>query len=192
MRLPWNLFTTLPPCGSSRVAQRSRPRQARPHLSPLKTLLANAIGGAIVPPRPPLPDDESACQAVVSRGGACLRPVFSTHSPVCLIRQQSPSSVGFVEACSSVRRGEGGVERLGGPLWTQSGGLCGPPVPLYLVALPMRPRPKNLPLKVGASTSLQVTSAPWASGLPVVPSRSGRRKPGAGAPTASSGTLPPT
>ena len=36
------------------------------------------------------------------------------------------SNIGFLEACSSVRRGEGGVERLGGPLWTQSGGLCGP------------------------------------------------------------------
>ena len=27
-----------------------------------------------------------------------------------------------------VRRGEGGWERWGGPLWTQSGGLCGPGV----------------------------------------------------------------
>jgi len=25
-----------------------------------------------------------------------------------------------------IRRGEGGDGRLGGPLWTQSGGLCGP------------------------------------------------------------------
>jgi len=25
-----------------------------------------------------------------------------------------------------IRRGEGGVERMGGPLWTLSGGQCGP------------------------------------------------------------------
>jgi hypothetical protein len=30
------------------------------------------------------------------------------------------------ENTPTLRRGEGGWERLGGPLWTQSGGLCGP------------------------------------------------------------------
>jgi len=31
-----------------------------------------------------------------------------------------------------IRRGEGGRDGWGGPLWTQSGGLCGPRSPVWL------------------------------------------------------------
>jgi len=50
------------------------------------------------------------------------------------------SWVGFLGMCSSVRRGEGGGERPGGPLWS-------PAVPFHLVPLPMRPHLKKLPVK---------------------------------------------
>jgi hypothetical protein len=40
------------------------------------------------------------------------------HCTPCFIRQQSLSRVGFLETRSSVRRGEGGGERRGGPLWS--------------------------------------------------------------------------
>ena len=49
--------------------------------------------------------------------------------------------VGFLETCSSVRRGEGGGERRGGPLWS-------PAVPFHLVPFPLGltgsfPEPSN-------------------------------------------------
>ena len=38
----------------------------------------------------------------------------------------TPIGVHFTKNRPLVRRGERGWERWGGPLWTQSGGLCGP------------------------------------------------------------------
>src|SRR5438132_12860239 len=57
------------------------------------------------------------------------------------------SWVSFLETCSSVRRGEGGGEWLGGPLWS-------PAVPFHLVPLPMGPRLKTYPCKLGITDSI--------------------------------------
>ena len=48
--------------------------------------------------------------------------------------------VGFCTVSPSIRRGEGSGAGLGGPLWTQSGGLCGPscPFPGWLTKKPTR------------------------------------------------------
>ncbi len=54
-----------------------------------------------------------------------------SHQHVCskehaVQGEASPRGVNLTKNRPIVRRGEGGWERWGGPLWSQSGGLCGP------------------------------------------------------------------